>query len=360
MIGAVRSHMSEMIDMNNPKEIECWDQYVLAHPKGTPYHMSGWIRTLSTVYRFEPHLWVERNGKGDIAAVLPFLAVHNILAGSKLVSLPYSDFCGPLCNSQSELEGLISAVIKTEKKMNYIEIRDGVEQGQRCFEGFHETQSYVRHILHLNSDPNAVLEKVDKRTIRYSIRKAQRAEILIAERNDEDGMAGFYRLMRMTRKKHGVPCQPMAFFKSLFINLIRMRKAFILVAYDGEREVAAGLFLKFNRQLHYKYNASDNLYLIETKRTPNHLLTWHAIENACKSGCSLLDFGRTDEANRSLIEYKEMWGAEAIPIRYWEYSFKHGNRTRPQTSHSQWARLWRYMPDGISRFLEPFVYRHLS
>ena len=42
--------------------------------------------------------------------------------------------------------------------------------------------------------------------------------------------------------------------------------------------IAAGLFLKLNDIVYYKYNASDPVYLV--KKNPNHLLTWKAIKQA--------------------------------------------------------------------------------
>nr|NIP40970.1 peptidoglycan bridge formation glycyltransferase FemA/FemB family protein [Candidatus Aenigmarchaeota archaeon] len=63
-----------------------------------------------------------------------------------------------------------------------------------------------------------IYRNFDRKTIKYSIRKAEKSGVEIIERNSNEGINEFYRLNKMTRKKHGMPAQPKKFFTNLYKN----------------------------------------------------------------------------------------------------------------------------------------------
>lgn len=356
--------MIKSISLQSLPDTESWDAYVGAHPSGTPFHTTPWIRTLVDTYRFRPYLYAYFGSNGRIMGVLPLLLVRNALLGHRLVSLPYSDYGGPLCTDDSIRRELINVVLAEHNdRILRIELR-GILPAELCIPGrFRCENLFERHVLPLQPDPLAVMEILEKRTLRYSIRKAIKHGIIIRESSDPEGLESFYRLNRLTRTKHGVPCQPVAFFQNLYRNMIMGSQAFILNAYDGKSVVAAGMFFRFNKEIHYKYNASDPVYLMETKRTPNHLLTWFAIEQGCLAGSRTLDFGRTEKSNTGLVAYKDMWGAQSYDLPYFHF---YPRRLAPSESSTVSStpmagmKVWNSLPEPLQRVLEPFVFRHMA
>ena len=173
-------------------------------------------------------------------------------------------------------------------------------------------------------------------------------------------MEQFYRLYVLTRRKHGVPAQPKAFFENLLQNMIRTGFGYLLLSHYASQTIAGSLFLTAGRRLHYKYNASDPNVL--GKITPNHALTFYAIKKGNEEGYLSLDFGRTSPDNKGLMRYKEMWGCECLDCPYHYYPHIRGASS---TAESSWlfkafTRLWRRLPIAATRAIEPWICRYMA
>ena len=194
-----------------------WDDYVRAHPDGTPFHLYNWIKTIYESYNFEPYLYAVKNNQEAITSILPLFVIKSIFTGRRIISLPFTDYCGPLCCNREEEKGLIAKVEGTlGKQVTHIEIRS--ELTDDC--NFVRDLFFKRHVLRLENNASALFNKFDKKTIQYSIRKALKADVEIREDNTPEGMKAFYELNKMTRKKHGVPHQPWSFFENILNKII--------------------------------------------------------------------------------------------------------------------------------------------
>jgi hypothetical protein len=345
------------IDLLDPAQVREWDRYVLAHPDGTVFHTTYWIRTLQETYSFKPFLGESRDREGSISGIFPFIVIRNLVSGSRFISLPFSDFCGPLFSGRGPEEKLIERVIRDPQyDCSSMEIRSSLKSSN----GFQIDDRFKRHTLTLDPDPASVLNRMDKRTIRYSIRKSKKAGVRIVEDNSLGGMKEFYRLNLLTRKKHGVPSQPYKLFESIFRNFVSAGTLKILLAWYGDVVVAGGVFLSFKDTIYYKYSASDPKYIISV--TPNHLLTWTAIENACLEGKRFLDFGRTSSDNIGLMRYKEMWGATPSGLPYLYFPRKKGavDTTENSFIYKTLTGLWRRMPASVAEIVGPGIYRYMA
>jgi len=349
--------MLEKISLYDDIEIRLWDTFVESHPNGTPYHLSCWLKTIHQTYSFKPLLYVKKNAFGEIKSVLPCFSIKSLFTGSRVVSLPFSDYGGPLFNEHFGEKDVLREITKTHgRSVKYIEIRNSLDED--C--SFTCYNCYKRHILNLQSDLPTIKKGINRRTILYSIRKAQKAGVEIKEENSQHGIEQFYRLNLLTRKKHGVPSQPKMFFNKLFEHIISKGNGFILLAIFDSKVIAASIFLKFGRQIHYKYNASDPEYL--KKANPNHLLTWHAIEIGVAEGMQCLDFGRTSPDNKGLIRFKEMWGMKSIDLYYNYYPRIQGVISREESGwlYRFLTGIWGSLPVRISEKIGPMIYKHTA
>jgi lipid II:glycine glycyltransferase (peptidoglycan interpeptide bridge formation enzyme) len=343
--------------LDSEAEMKQWDEFVQSHPQGSPYHLSQWIKVLRETYSFEPYLYGLKRDGGELQGVLPFFLVRSFLTGSRFVSMPFSDYGGPLFRDESDgMECLKEIVERNGKKVKYMEIRGQIPEGS----GFVCHNYYKRHLLALSSDLGAVRKNIDKRTIQYSIRKAEKVGIRIEEVNSESGMSEFYRLNSLTRKKHGVPGQPKRYFEILYREMIAKGLGFVLLAVHESKVVAGSLFLNLGKGIHYKYNASDPDIL--GKITPNHSLTWQAIVKGCKEGYEFIDFGRTSPDNEGLMRYKEMWGVRCLDLPYYYYPAIHGAVATKESglAYRIETGIWRKLPDFIVEKLGPRLYRHMG
>lgn len=338
--------------------MERWDAYVITHPDGTPFHRSCWLRTLQETYSFDPLLYVSTSdGSQDITGIFPLFLVRSLLTGSRVVSLPFSDYSGPLCNESFLKEKMVSQLLqKLNFRVNYVEIRGNIS-GSTSFSCHNH---YKRHVLQLSPDVGEVLKTIDKKTIQYSIRRARKSGVKIVEESNLKGIEEFYRLNRLTRKKHGVPVQPINFFKKLHDHIISSGNGYILLATWNGQVIAAGLFLTCRDTVYYKYSVSDPAYL--TKKCPNHLMTMHAIERGCMAGYRFFDFGRTSPDNEGLMRYKEMWGAQSQDLPYYYNPHVKGATATEGggVSYRLVTRIWRKLPNSITNLVGPMLFRHIG
>lgn len=349
--------MLSQVSIQNESDTNQWDTFVENHASGTPFHLACWLRTIQESYGFKPLLYVYKNGNGDISGIFPCFLIRSLISGSRIVSLPFSDYGGPLFNEHFGEKYVLREITKAYGRLvKYIEIRSCLDKNCGCS----PHNYYKRHVLNLQSDLSDIKRGINKRTILYSIRKAQKAGVEIKEENNQYGIDEFYRLNRLTRKKHGVPSQPRKFFDKLFEYIILKGNGFILLAIYDSKVIAASIFLKVGRQIHYKYNASDSKYL--RKANPNHLLTWHAIERGVTKGFHFLDFGRTSPDNKVLIRYKEIWGMKSIDLYYNYYFLIRSAMSSKESSlhYRMLTSIWRSLPDWIVEKVGPIIYKHTA
>jgi lipid II:glycine glycyltransferase (peptidoglycan interpeptide bridge formation enzyme) len=214
--------------------------------------------------------------------------------------------------------------------------------------------------LDLRCTSEELKKKIDKRTIQYSIRKAEKAGVEVREKNDQEGMDQFYRLNLLTRKKHGVPCQPKKFFDNLFKHVIQTGRGFLLLAYYQQKPVGGGLFLTTGKIIHYKYNASDPDVL--GKITPNHAVTWHALKKGCEEGFQSFNFGRTSPDNKGLMRYKTMWGSRELDCPYFYFPDVNGASSvkEKNMNYRIFTSMWSRLPNFLSEAISLWVYKYLT
>jgi hypothetical protein len=347
----------ETISLSDKPALSSWDAYAGSHPHSTPSHLSFWLNAICTTYSFAPLLYVAKNDAGEIVGVFPLFKIVSHLTGTRVVSIPFSDYGGPLGNDPGvEAEMIRHMQAENRNKTKYLEIRGALRQP----DGFLPYPYYKRHVLDLQQGMALIQKGMDKKTIMYSIRKAEKAGVSTRHENTLLGLDAFCHLNNLTRKKHGVPCQPRAFFENLFKNMVSGGHGFILVAVHGADVCAASWFLTIANRIHYKYSASDPLLL--KKYSPNHLLTWHAITWGSEHGYSSLDFGRTSPDNEGLIRYKNMWGMKDLELPYYYYPHVKGAASTKESglSYRIMTLLWRHMPLPVMESISSVLYKQLG
>jgi CelD/BcsL family acetyltransferase involved in cellulose biosynthesis len=335
---------------------DAWDAYVESHPQGTPYHLSGWLKAIEETYAFKPFFFTWRN-QGSISGIFPFFRVKSLFSGTRLISLPFSDYGGALLSDDRELKAGFQKTLRGLKdSVKLMEVRGDVADGA----GFTAFNYYKSHVLALGCTSEELKKKIDKRTIQYSIRKAEKAGVEVREKNDQEGMDQFYHLNVLTRKKHGVPCQPKKSFDNLLKHVIQRGRGFLLLAYYQEKPVGAGLFLTQGKSIHYKYNASDPDAL--GKITPNHLLTWHAMKKGCEEGFQSFNFGRTSPENTGLMRYKSMWGSRELDCPYFYFPKVQGASSimEKNGSYQVLTSIWSRLPTFLAEAISLWAYKYLT
>jgi lipid II:glycine glycyltransferase (peptidoglycan interpeptide bridge formation enzyme) len=162
----------------------------------------------------------------------------------------------------------------------------------------------------------------------------------------------------VTRRRHGLPPQPLRFFENVVRCVLEKDHGFVATARWKDKPLAAGVFFHHGRKAFYKFGASD--YAFQGLR-PNNTLFWEVIKRYADNGFDTLHLGRTSLANEGLRRFKLGFGAREERIEYYKYDFVRRTFVR-QIDHSaaDFRPLFRCMPLPILRLAGEILYPHLS
>jgi hypothetical protein len=277
------------------------------------FHDRTWAAVLNESYGFKP-FYLEAARDGVRSGMIPLMMASGPFGLRKRgVSLPFADFCEPFAADHSCFEELFKAAVGLgrSKGWRYLELRGGAGwlPQTTC------SRFYFGHVLYINKDDTQLLAAMNDST-RRNIRNAQRRNVHYFADHEWEAMQTYYRLHCRTRKKHGVPPQPIRFFRSLHHHSIDNGNSFIALARLNDQIIAGAVFLLYGKHAIFKFGASDERLLFARA---NDVIMWEAIRECRDRGVKLLYFGRTEPGNMGLRRFKKGFGAREYPISYFRY-----------------------------------------
>ena len=338
----------------NPADCPGWNSLVMGHPRGSFFHCSAWAQTLQGAYNFTPVYFTAGDAEGS-SAILPLMEVDSWLTGRRGIALPFTDDCEPLYSDAATVQRLIQAALKFGRARGWksVEWRGGREI-------FGETQtslSFYGHCLELVEDEDRMFARLES-SVRRAIRKAEKSGVKVTISRTLEAMKVFYSLQCKTRRKHGLPPQPFAFFQNIFEHILSKNLGMIAIASSQQHPIAASVYFQLGSRAVYKYGASDES--CQHLRGPNAVM-WEAIKWHARNGAKTLHLGRTSIGNEGLRKFKLGWGAEENKIEYFKYDMRNERFiTETDESTGWYNRVFKLLPTGLSRLIGALLYRHCA
>ncbi len=335
--------------------------FIEQQTQGSFYYSQAWFDLITSLYEYSMIPLTSTNTHGEITGFLPLCSMQSPVTGRRLVSLPFSDHCPLLATDEISANNLIDQALclARQKRVRYLELRTGINEVLSKRSELAEGNLYVRWLMPLTADPDAVWSGLRK-PVQRQIKKSEGLGVKIRFATQREDMAHYYRLHLRTRsKKHGMPAQPQRFFFGLWDAFASNEGVQLLLAeYEGSI-IAGMILLAAGTTVRYAYGASDENYL---HLSPNNLLMWTAITWGCRQGYQTLDMGRTACGNEGLMEFKRRWGTIKEPLPYYYYPQMAGLST---TSEQRWkfrlfTACWRKLPLRIAGPLGDHLYKHLG
>ena len=339
----------------DPLSDRAWDRLAATHPEFTFFHSSAWAKVLHSTYGHQPVY--HRFYRGDkLAAMLPMMEVRSAFKGRRGVSLPFTDSCGPLYfgqtdSSQAVLEHLVNT--SQERNWKYFEVRG---QGTPLPDS-NASLSFYNHILDLTGSAEDLLHRFAS-PVRRALRKAGENGLVAETSSELDALLEFYRLHVLTRKRHGLPPQPIAFFRNIHEHILKARLGFVVLARHESRPVAGAVFFHAGKKAIYKFGASD---ASQQELRGNNLTMWQGIQTLAQRGFESLDLGRTSLTNDGLRRFKRSWGAEEKRIEYTKFNTATQSWVTSRDKASGFHNtIFRTMPAPLNRLAGELLYPHLD
>ncbi len=336
-----------------------WSELVGRHPNASIFHTVGWLDALRKTYGYQPTVFTASPPDEPLKNGLVFSQVESWITGRRLVSLPFSDHCDPLCNDAHELSSLLQFLQSQldVQKWKYIEIRpthwNPLASGDSV--QFLPGPSYSLHVVDLRPPLNAILKGLDKNSVQRRIRRANRSSIVEKCGRSEDLAREFYRLFVVTRKRHRIPPVPYAWFQNLLQTLGSAIE--IRMAYHNAAPIAGIVTLRFRDVVYFKYGCSDASY---NKLGVTPWLFWQAISDAKGSGATSFDLGRTLNTNLGLLKFKNNWAPNPQPLVYWQYPYISGLESVEDWKLHTANRVFSRMPNWMLKLAGNVAYRHIG
>ena len=186
------------------------------------------------------------------------------------------------------------------------------------------------------------------------IRRAEREGLVYEEGSSERLLRCFFALTVVTRRRHRIPPQPIAWFRAVLDCL--PAEARIRVVFKDQTPIAGMLTLSDGKTMIYKYGASE---AAQHKSGGVQLLMWKTIQEASNQGCTTMDFGRSRPQNAGEVAFKDNWGGTRMSLLYWRCPGS-GEAARSADNLHSTGRIFSVLPDWLLIVTGKALYRHIG
>jgi len=331
-----------------------WMELQQRHPQSSIFHTRGWLSALQRTYGYEPIAFTTSPPGSDLANGFPFCHVDNWPAGSRLVSLPFSDHCRLLLTDSEDLDCLLTALQRqlADKRWQYIEIRSpGFDMAKP--QEYGKAESFYFHAIDLRPSLDEIFRRFHRDCVQRKVHRAESENLTYEEGRSGSLLNKFYHLLLMTRRRQRLPPQPIEWFRNLISCLgdaITIR-----VALKDNKPIASILTLRHRESMVYKYGCSDEKF---NNLGGTQLLLWRTIREAKNNNLLEFDMGRSDIDNSGLITFKDRWGAARSVLTYWRYPRLSRRVYSPVWARWAASKMLAYMPDRMLTTAGKLLYKH--
>ena len=340
----------------DPTRDERWDEFLQNHPDSSVFHTRGWLEALRRTYGYQPVAFTLSPPGHPLTNAVPFCQISSWLFGTAWCRChspttahrwsstrnnwpPYYFACGR--NSAARSGATSRSDLRTqlaEPARLLGKVRLSVFTSWTCVPDW-MTSSTIFTKTACRGRFGARCERVSH-----------------ARREDPTRWSTtFYQLLLTTRRKHGLPAQPVEWFRNLIACV--GDKAKIRVAFKDGRPIASIFTLRHKQVLVYKYGCSDRRF---SNLGGTQLLLWNAIQEAKMSQLSEFDLGRSDRDNPGLLVFKDRWGAGRTPLTYLRYPVRSPFDILGGTQASIGKYVWSHAPSSVLAVAGRVLYKYMG
>lgn len=344
------------INILNPLLDERWDALVARHPKASVFHKRGWLEGLSRTYGFEPCVLTTSAAGEPLEDGIAFCRISSWVTGTRLVSLPFSDHCEPLLDDIGKLANFVDWLRGggASRPLDYVELRPlSAPDNLSC--GLVPSCSYWYHELDLTPDLEQIFQRMHDNSFKRKVQRAERERLSYHSGRSKELLNEFYRLLRITRRRHQLPPQPQTWFRNLLESMGEACR--IRLARKNGVAIAAMLTFQHRSSVVYKYGCSDDKF---HSLGGMPFLFWKLIEESKAGGSEKIDLGRTELKNEGLVTFKDRLGTSRKLLTYCRYAAKPVRGGANFSDSPRLRRFFAYLPETICSAAGRVLYRHMG
>ena len=332
-----------------------WDNFVIAQPEASPYHLFAWGKAIEQAYGHRQYYLMARQD-GEVVGVLPLVHLQLPLIINELVALPFCDVGNCLCKNGEVQDKLLAEAIQigANLKTKNIDLRGQLNDS--ILKKKHlkaKEKNKVRMFLDLPGSSEELFQNF-KSKLRSQIRKAEKNGVIFRLAGEE-GVKAFYSVFCRNMRDLGSPVHSRRWFQAV-MNNFGQNACIGLAEYDGEC-IGAGIILSTNKQTAIPWASTLRDY---NRLAPNMLLYWNFLKFASDNGKQKFDFGRSTK-DEGTYRFKKQWGAQ--PRRLIWYSSTPPKKVKKSSQNDGRKiveRVWQNVPLPIANFIGPLLRKYIS
>lgn len=329
-----------------------WNSFVQRTENATAYHQFEWNIIIAKSFEHQCHYLAAVDNQGQWQGILPLVHMRSRIFGNFLVSVPFVNYGGLLCNTDTAAALLLEEAEQLRRSCNatHVELR----HASYYIEYLPTRQHKVSMILNLAGDVDAQWKAFNPK-LRNQIRKAEKNGLQFIV-GHLDLLDDFYEVFARNMRDLGTPVHDKKFFYNVLETFADTTKIF---AVRHQRKViCTGVALWFRDTLEMPWASSISDYLA---LCPNNMLYWETIRFAIEHGFRKFDFGRSTP-HEGTYNFKKQWGALPVQL-HWQYLIDKGSKMpelNPSNPKYQTAiRVWQRLPVPITKVLGPLIVRNI-
>lgn len=335
-------------------ERQAWDDYVLSHPRGTFFHLTGWKRVVEKTFgqRSFYLLAVDEEHGSEIHGVFPLFSFKSFLFGRSMVSVPFATYGGILADT-SNIEAMLynrATALTRKQGADYLEIRNETDP----LEGLPTKDLYYVFKKKISSDKEQNLAAIPRKS-RRMVRQGMKNE-LVATVGGKELLDSFYGLFAFNYQRLGTP----VFSKHYLRNLLEEfgASSSILIISKHGKSLSGVLSFYFKDQVIPYYSGA---YPEAQKLAANDYLYWALMSDAAEKGYKVFDFGRSKK-DTGPFDFKRHWGFEplALPYQYYLNNIKElPNLSPTNPKYQKRIEMWKKLPLWATKIIGPHIVKNI-
>ncbi|HEX4693935.1 FemAB family XrtA/PEP-CTERM system-associated protein [Sphingomonas sp.] len=331
------------------------DDYVRAHPRATPFHLTGWNVAVARACGQTAHCLIAQAADGEIAGVLPLTEIRSPLFGKALVSTGFAVDGGILTRRESIAEELAAAAWSLAEKIGCpsLELRGGPAPGEGWIV---DDTTYLGFARDLAGDDDAELLAIPRKQ-RAEVRKSLDADLQIAIGNWPNDLAMHYEVFSQSVRNLGTPVFPAKLFREVAKEL-GDHADIVTVTHRGTPH--ASVFSLYLNGIVYPFWGGGTREARALKA--NDRLYYELMCHARRRACTRYDFGRS-KAGTGVAAFKKNWGFEGVPLRYAKRVADGAapRETNPMSpKYRLQVALWKKLPLWLANAVGPVIAKGLG
>jgi len=332
-----------------------WSEFVDSHPKASIFHTVAWLQALRRTYGYTPVAFTTSPATSALKNGLLFCRINSWLTGSRLVSLPFSDHCDPLCEESEELKFLIRYLqtALAHQGWNYLEFRPihpDVGEAMEKAELRRVTRNHL-HAINLRRD----IEELALDLANDSGEVVAGPGLVEKRGNSEQLVRELYNLFVASHAQHGFPSNPYAWFQNL--RDCHGDSLDIRLASSNGRPLAALLTLRYKDTVYCNNGCSDPRFG-DQKALP--WLLWRTILAAKTAGAKEIEFGETAHEVGNLLTFANPWVLEKKRRMYWKYPEGSSLDSGASWKMKMAKKIYAHLPHKLQTFTGGMLYKHIG